>query len=210
MQQLVYARVETLGEQAGVSSEVINQTVLGDVAKAPIFLDLLRRVYELGLGQPVPRQPIFSLMRCLKGKSGLKHSLIFHYDSYHLTALLPIVIPEGAASGHLLMVPNTRRFRSSYLHNLWDKLLLDNPMSQKRLARAFHAKQLAEVVMQPGSLYLFWGYRTIHANAPCDPEKIRATALFHLGDPYEENRLRRMIRRAKSAASGLAVQLKGA
>jgi hypothetical protein len=32
--------------------------------------------------------------------------------------------------------------------------------------------------MIPGNLYFFWGYRTVHANEACDPDKIRATALW--------------------------------
>lgn len=203
LQQLVYARVETFGEQAGFSgAQAINQTALGEVSQAPVLPELLRKIYALGVGRAAPEQAMFQIMRCLKGRSGLKHSLIFHYDSYFLTALLPIVIPEGGASGHLLMLPNVRRFGASYLRNLFDKILLDNPVSQAVLGRRYRDGKLTEIVMRPGSLYLFWGYRTIHANAPCDPQNIRATALFHFGDPYADSRLRRVVRRMKNLPAG--------
>jgi hypothetical protein len=48
--------------------------------------------------------------------------------------------------------------------------------------------------MKPGNLYLFWGYRSIHTNEPCDPDKIRATALFHYVDPHIGSRLKRALR----------------
>jgi hypothetical protein len=57
--------------------------------------------------------------------------------------------------------------------------------------------------MVPGNLYLFWGYRSVHANQACDPDKIRATALFHFGDPRTNSRLRRFTGRAKSRAQSL-------
>ena len=49
-------------------------------------------------------------------------------------------------------------------------------------------------------MYFFWGYRSIHTNEPCDPDKLRATALFHYGDPHRNSKTRAMIRRAKGHA----------
>ena len=60
-------------------------------------------------------QSVFQVLRCLKGKSGLKHALRFHYDSYVVTALLPVIIPSQGSAGHLVMAPNWRPVRSSYL-----------------------------------------------------------------------------------------------
>jgi len=202
LQQFVAARVEEFGEQAGLSGvHAIDPTILGEVSKAPVFLELLSKIYAAGSGLPSPPQALYQIMRCLKGRSGLKNSLIFHYDSYLVTALLPIVIPGGEAPGHLIMMPNFRKLRASYFHNLLDKFILDNPLSQTVLARRYRAKRMTEVAMQPGNLYLFWGYRTIHANAPCDPQNIRATALFHFGDPYADSKVRQLIRRAKNLVS---------
>ena len=41
------------------------------------------------------------------------------------------------------------------------------------------------IKMVPGNLYLFWGYRSVHTNEPCDPASIRATALFHYANPHQ-------------------------
>jgi len=51
--------------------------------------------------------------------------------------------------------------------------------------------------MQAGTICFFWGYRSIHTNEPCDPAKLRATALFHYGDPHLGSRARALIRRIR-------------
>jgi hypothetical protein len=68
-----------------------------------------------------------------------------------------------------------------------DKVLLDNPITQKVLRSFVNGKSFApeRVALVPGNLYLFWGYRTIHTNEPCDPDKVRATALFHYSNPHK-------------------------
>ena len=201
--------VETTVEAAGgeyvarTGQEAVAETLLDKLARAPAFVNLLHRVYEQGSGRAAPNQSLYQVLRCLKGKSGLKHAFYFHYDSYAVTALLPVIIPSQGSAGHLVMAPNRRPVRSFYVFNLFDKLLLDNPVTQFLLRRALKAGllKLQRVRMVPGNLYLFWGYRSVHANEPCDPDKIRATALFHFGDPHAESLLRRFTGRAKSRAS---------
>jgi hypothetical protein len=58
------------------------------------------------------------------------------------------------------------------------QIILDNPATQFLLRHAFRSGllKLKQIPMVPGNLYLFWGYRTVHANEACDPDKIRATA----------------------------------
>lgn len=171
-------------------------TPLERIAKSPVFRRLCTRVYERATGQQAPDQPYHQILRCLTGSLGQQHSLRFHYDSYVLTVLLPIYVPEGRHSGELVMAPNFRSVRTWYALNLFDKLLIDNPLTQRLLKRLTEARssRLVRIKMTPGSLYLFWGYRSIHTNEPCDPDKIRATALFHYVDPHAGSRLKRAVR----------------
>lgn len=171
-------------------------TALERMAKSPVFRRLCTRVYERSTGNPAPDQPYYQILRCLTGSSGQQHSLRFHYDSYVLTVLLPICVPEGRRSGELVIAPNVRPIRTWYAHNLVDKLLVDNPLTQILLKRLTEARssRLVRLRMKPGNLYLFWGYRSIHTNEPCDPDKIRATALFHYVDPHIGSRLKRALR----------------
>lgn len=191
------------GEYVAFTGEnAVRGTLLAEMSSSPVFTGLLHHLYQEGLGRPAPDQSLFQVLRCLKGESGLKHSLRFHYDSYVVTALLPVIIPTTGSAGHLVMAPNCRPVRSSYLLNLVDKIVLNNPITQFLLGQAFRRGllKLKQIPMVPGNLYIFWGYRSVHANEPCDPDKIRATALFHFGDPHAGSGLRRFTGRAKSRA----------
>ena len=200
--------VETTVAAAGGESvvffgeEAVAGTLLGKLPALPAFVNLLHQVYERGSGRAAPNQSLYQVLRCLKGKSGLKHAFYFHYDSYVVTALLPVIIPSHGKAGHLVMAPNWRPIRSSYLFNLFDKIILNNPATQFWLRHAFRSGllKLKQIALVPGNLYFFWGYRTVHANEECDPNKIRSTALFHFGDPHAGSGLRRLTGRAKSRA----------
>jgi hypothetical protein len=202
IRQFVETAVAAAGGEYVVftGEEAVAGTLLDKLSASSAFVNLLHQVYEQGSARAAPKQSLYQALRCLKGKSGLKHALYFHYDSYVVTALLPVIIPSQGSAGHLIMAPNRRPVRSSYLFNLLDKIILDNPATQFLLRHAFRSGllKLKQIPMVPGNLYLFWGYRTVHANETCDPDKIRATALFHFGDPHANNGLRRFTGRAKS------------
>ncbi len=171
-------------------------TLLEDIGKSDRFINICKTIYAAGTGSPAPEVPFYQVLRCLSGQSGQKHAYLFHYDSYILTALLPIIMPTEGKTGDLIMFPNTRNFRNSYVLNLFEKILLDNALSQYVLRKLTlsHSRFSKKVKMTPGNLYFFWGSRSIHANEPCDPDKIRATALFHYVDPHTENSIRRWLR----------------
>jgi hypothetical protein len=174
-------------------------TALAELPQSPQFKTLCQRLYELGTGSKPVQNGFYQVFRCLSGPVGQKNSYIFHYDTYVLTVLVPIIIPEDAPRGDLLMFPNARPIRRAYLHNLLDKALVDNPISRRILKFVAKRRKFGAVAinMRPGNLYFFWGYRTIHANEPCDPANVRATALIHFGDPHQGNRTRAMLRNAR-------------
>ena len=178
---------------AGV--ERVRGTCLENLPSSPEFIRAFKVIYEKGTGKTAPSVPFYQLLRCLSGKSGDKHAFFFHYDSYVVTALIPVIIPLEGKSGDLIMLPNTRKIRW-YVRNLIDKVLLDNKLSQVLLKYLTSAGRLraTKVRLSPGNVYFFWGCRSIHANEPCDPEKIRATALFHYVDPHASSWLRGALR----------------
>ena len=201
LRQFVETAVAAAGAEYVVftEQETVAGTLIDKLAASPAFVKLLHRVYEQSSGHVAPNQSLYQVLRCLKGKSGLKHAFYFHYDSYVVTALLPVIIPSQGNAGHLVMAPNWRPVRSSYLVNLLDKVILDTGNSVFTPARVqVRAAQAKADSDGTGNLYLFWGYRSVHANEPCDPDKIRATALFHFGDPHADSGLRRFTGRAKS------------
>lgn len=194
------------GEYLSLAGPALSDTLFGALGRSDGFVRLMRRVYEEGFGGPLPQQSFYQVLRCVKGRTGLKHSYIFHYDSYCLTALVPVIIPLEGQTGNLIMLKKRRPVRASYVRNLADKILLDNKVTQTWLRHRVNGQQGAfrQIRLIPGNVYFFWGYRTVHANAPCDPENIRATALVHYGDPHVGSRLRRFTGRAKLRASTLS------
>ncbi|SER18226.1 hypothetical protein SAMN05216548_112120 [Faunimonas pinastri] len=121
------------------------------------------------------------------GSRGLNESYRFHFDGYAVTALLPIVIPTGEGpSGDLIMFPNTRRVRKSAAVNVLEKAVYQNRYSQRMAAWLVRRGVLKPTKLRlvPGNIYLFWGYRTLHANEACLADRLRTTALFHFGDPH--------------------------
>jgi hypothetical protein len=175
--------------------ERVTGTLLEQLAQTEEFVGLIRRVYEAGTGRQAPDQSLYQVLRCLAGRSGRKHAFIFHFDSYVVTALLPITIPSKGQAGHLLIRPNLRKERSLYLINLVDKVILDNTLTQRLLKVGVSRNWLKfdRIEMVPGNLYIFWGYRSLHANEPCDVKSVRATALYHFGDPHADSPLRQRM-----------------
>ena len=202
LQTFVEAAIEENGGQYRHfnGQDAVSGTYLAKLTDTPEFLSLIHRVYEGGALKPAPKQSLYQVVRCLKGQTGLSQSLIFHFDSYVLTVLLPIHIPASGNQGDLVMAPNIRKERPAYFVNLIDKVFVDNKITQSLIKRFFKSGQLKlkRVKMIPGNLYLFWGYRSLHANEPCDPEHIRATALYHFGDPHADSALRQKLGRAKT------------
>ena len=200
LQAMVSQAVTAAGNQyvALTGSQAVAGSLLHEWGSSPDFLDLCQRVVTKGTGQQ-PREPdLHQVLRCLIGERGQRESLIFHYDSFVLTAIIPVCMPDQSDPGDLIMLPNHRPIRQNYALNLLDKLLIDNRWSQRRLARrhAKDAKAFVRIRMRPGDMYLFWGYRSLHTNLPADPTVIRSTAVFHYQNVHGRSSLASRIRRS--------------
>ncbi|WP_152223457.1 hypothetical protein [Pseudomonas sp. SCB32] len=164
-----------------------------DTCLRPLFEDaglraLFRCLYERKMRTAPPSDRIFPVLRVLTGTHGLRHALNFHYDSYVVTILLPVLIPNrpDEPPGHLVMFPNLRDARRFAVVNILEKLLVE-----KLLKRAWRTPRVQQwlsaqiVPLTPGNLYFFWGMRSLHANQACLPTSVRSTVLLHFGDPHE-------------------------
>lgn len=189
---------------------------LAATAMSAEFRQHLARLHQQGHGRTAPSEQIFPVLRCVQGHSGLKESNAFHFDATLLTMLVPIFIPDtGKDRGDLVLFPNLRRVRGSVLVNAVEKAFYQNPLCRRLMGfcieRGWLKPQLLRMV--PGNVYFFWGYRSLHANQPCNPAHRRATALFHYGDPHagslttrlilklNQHRARRAVARSKTEAS---------
>jgi len=189
--------------------DAIESSLLGVLGAAPEFRKMLESIYQAGFGNTAYSDEILKVLRCVQGNSGRRESNCFHYDASLVTVLLPIEIPQnGDDRGDLIIFPNLRRVRSNVLINVLEKALLQNALSRKLITAAIgrHLLKPEKLQLVPGNLYLFWGYRTLHANEPCDAASRRATAIFHYGDPHAGSLATRLIlklnqRRARRATA---------
>ena len=143
----------------------------------------------------------FQVLRVVAGETGRGQPMLFHYDAYPITALVPIAIPQnpGEPCGDLVLYPRLRPICSNVLVNVLEKALMQNRLMRNVMAskpvRALFKAKLLRIV--PGNIYFFRGYQSLHANEPCHPSSLRATALYHFGDPHENNSLTEFIKRIR-------------
>ena len=193
---------ESLEGYAGYTgTEAFTQTVWGKIPECTAFKKFCRDLCSHETGCDFEGQGFYQIFRCLRGRGGAHHSMRFHYDSYLLTVLLPVAIPERGARGNLLVFPSRRPVRRSYLRSLADKALVHSRRAQASFKRTAQSSGAVSIPMVPGDAYLFWGYRSLHTNMGCDPGVLRATALLHYGDPHSGDLLRTGIRRIRKIKS---------
>jgi hypothetical protein len=192
----------------------IDASPLADLGRSSTFRDILAALWERAMHEPAPAVELAPSLRVLAGTVGLRHSGLFHYDSYVVTALVPLLIPDGPDEprGDLVMYPNLRQVRRHALVNIVEKAVVESSLA-RRLWRAplvqGHLRAQA-VPMQPGNIYFFWGMRSLHANRACLPESVRSTALFHFGDPHAGSFLKRLSARRHQAELARLGRLSGA
>lgn len=164
----------------------------GLLARDNNFKSLLHELCAHAAGRSIAEgSEIYNVLRVVIGKTGVRKAYQFHYDATAITALMPLYIPEGAegTAGDLIVFPNLRRVRRFVPVNLVEKIAVQNRWASKilRTKRARAWLGAKRVKLRPGNLYLFWGYRTLHGNEPCSTDALRATTIFHLGDPHGNN-----------------------
>lgn len=210
LQALVQATVEEAGNDYVALSgrQPVAGTPLSDWGNSRNFIDLCRRIVAGATGERSSDTTLTQTLRCLTGNGGRRESLIFHYDSFVLTTILPVCMPDTGERGDLLMLPNRRPLRQSYLRNLVDKVLVDNRWVQRYLKNRLRrdAQAFTRIAMQPGHLYLFWGYRSLHTNLPVAENALRATAVFHYHNVHGSSSLASRLRKSLGTLKGPDVQ----
>lgn len=177
------------------------------LVRDPALTTLLRGATEAVCPKGVADyEEVYNVLRIIAGANGEAGSLSFHYDASVITALVPIFIPECGRrkSGELLVFPNRRPFRRSVAVNMAEKLALQNRLASRRAARRVERdldRHIRDLV--PGNMYLFWGYRTYHANLACAPNSLRATMLLHYGNPHGNAASLRAVRGARGMVEAL-------
>lgn len=193
--------------------EKIQGTVLHDLGKSAEIKSIFMRMLNKKNATQGPMEHPYAVVRCLKGQSGLKKSYRFHFDAYTITMLAPIVIPTtGGKTGDLLIYPNLRGIRSNTIINIAEKFVYQNRVTtaflREMVTRGYMRPQVIKLV--PGNVYFFWGYQSLHANEPCEVDSLRATAIFHFGQPHANSSIVKLIERRNQQRNQRQSALKGA
>ena len=162
--------------------------------------DLLPKLSAVG--GCVQSGEIYNVIRIVAGRDeGQRAAFAFHYDATVITALVPLCIPEGAPeeAGDFICFPNRRSVRRFSAVNLLDKVFMQNNIARKWYSRLAmrHDPRIKIIRLVPGNIYFFWGYRTYHANFTCAPGNLRATLLFHFGDPHAGSYINKLVLRLR-------------
>jgi hypothetical protein len=171
---------------------------IGEITADNKIRSLLGSLVRFDCPQAGIEDEIYNVLRVVAGdKSGDRKSLKYHYDNTVITALVPIVIPVGEPrrAGELLAYPNRRGYRSTAPVNIIEKAVVQSDWYRERFTRKLPDGDIPQIrMLQPGNMYLFWGYRTYHANFPVTPGMTRATLLLHYGNPHPNSFLLKLLK----------------
>ena len=158
-----------------------------DFINSPSVLSLLGEIARARFPEPADLELIGSALRIIAGPRGEGDAFWFHYDASVVTMVVPIFLPDAGPgnSGELVGLFNNRPFRRFVLANIIDKVVGQSQLYRSHILRRLdNPDYLQRVDMEVGNLYLFWGYRSLHGNMPCESGAVRATLLLHFGRPH--------------------------
>ena len=167
------------GEEHSATEAFINSSSV-----LSLLTDIVRARFPEG---PAELELTGSALRVIAGPRGEGDAFWFHYDASVVTMVVPIFLPtaEPGNSGELVGLFNRRPFRRFVLANIIDKAIGQSQFYRRHILRRLDdSGYLQRVDMEVGNLYLFWGYRSLHGNMPCESGALRATLLLHFGRPH--------------------------
>ncbi|MBP1822502.1 hypothetical protein [Mycobacterium sp. OAE908] len=167
------------GEEHSAAEAFINSSSV-----LSLLTDIVRTRFPEG---PAELELTGSALRVIAGPRGEGDAYWFHYDASVVTMVVPIFLPnaEQGNSGELVGLFNKRPFRRFVLANIIDKAVGQSQFYRRHILRRLDdSDYLHRVDMEVGNLYLFWGYRSLHGNMPCESGALRATLLLHFGRPH--------------------------
>jgi transposase len=124
------------------------------------------------------------VLRILDGSAVDSPPFDWHYDANAVTMLVPIVIPDND-SGRVALFPDHRPHRRWATLSAAERLFVHNKLYGRLMRRRYESNPSAFTVpLTPGDVYLFRGYRALHATLPWPRDTLRVTLLLQYGHPY--------------------------
>ena len=169
-----------------------------ELATNPIIAKLMKGLADYSSpGTNGGDNDLYTVLRVVGGGSEEIVVPLFHYDSSTITVLVPIYIPEGEQGhcGDLVVFPNKRQHRRFVFSNIFENFIVQSKIYNRRVFDKLMSGEKREIKkLQPGNIYLFWGYRSYHGNFGCASEALRATLLLHFGNPHGNSKVLNLVR----------------
>ena len=139
-------------------------------------------------------------MNILTGEQGQDTVREWHFDATYLTIAMPVVMPppSGERDGKFRIWPNVRPFSQNKLqHKLYCNLAKTGAF--QKIARNYAVNFI------PGSLYFFYGFRSLHGTDELDARQVRANCLINFGGPFFDLQKGKVIKYGSHALSSVWV-----
>ncbi len=143
-------------------------------------------------------KPNYKVLRVVSGEQQKKQAYLYHFDAHLITILIPIIIPNNKSgkNGDLVLFPNLRKMHKNLFLNILQKLLFQNIISRTilntNLFRKIFKYKLLKI--KPGNIYMFFGFKSLHANLEIETFSTRATLLIHCYDVFEDSSIVKLNR----------------
>lgn len=161
-----------------VKGSLLQGTVIDELAHSPLIAALINGILhgdgrDALIDAPIEASEIVPGINIMRGPGDVT---AFHFDGTFLNILVPVFIPaiEGPNRGQLTIYPNIRSFRK----NLYDRLVVP-VICRFGFFRVFFRS--AEIDYQPGNVYLFYGYRSLHGVLSPAAAGLRCTTNMTVG-----------------------------
>lgn len=184
-----YTKIDLCNEEGSIFNIFLSKYKITDLAS---------EISNLNTDIKSNNNESLNVLRVIHSDPKNGNSLKFHFDASAVTILIPIEIPNlnsGDYSGSLIILPNIRKFNTGYFFNLLQKIILQNSLSRKLLMLIIRDRLEKYIVnLVPGNIYIFWGYRSLHANMSINGFIKRSTLIFHFNYIHSDSMLLRFIR----------------
>jgi hypothetical protein len=177
----IHDRLDHAEPGHGIKGDVLNDTVVGELARSAYMVDFSNSLLgEVGgapayISEPIRSEEIvpgINLMRATRDVTP------YHFDGTFLNVILAVEIPKlsGPRRGQLVIYPNIRSFKG----RIWGPYVAPLATRSAALRRVLAARR-REVDYEEGGAYLFYGYRSLHGVEAQSADAFRAITNMTIG-----------------------------
>ena len=142
------------------------------------------------------RKDTHTVLRVLSGNNNKKGAGEYHFDSFLITFMLPIILPDKKLeTGKFMLIPNLRKIQKYFILSLLQKIVFQNFFTRYILSLDIIKKTLntKEILLEENTLYIFYGYKSYHGSSGLQNNLTRVTFLNHIYKPHNRNFLNKLI-----------------